>query len=733
MHYKNLLSALLLSLFTASLAAAGDFVGSETCTGCHAEQHTLWTGSDHDLAMQEATAETVLGDFDDATFSYNGITSRFFRSGDKFMVRTDGEDGKLQDFEVAYVFGHYPLQQYLLPLSRGRLQALSIAWDSRPAAEGGQRWYHLYPDETIDASDPLHWTGPYQNWNTRCAECHSTDLQKNYDLASRSFTTRYEEIDVACEACHGPGRKHLALAAQDALAGVADGGFAVHLKQRGEWHFPEDGAIAQRTAPLESRAQVDACGRCHSRRGTLGDYHYGADLLDTHRLALPVPPLYYVDGQVLDEDYVYGSFAQSKMHQAGVVCSNCHEPHSGQLRAPGNAVCAQCHKPAVYDTPEHHFHAAGSTGAECANCHMPETTYMGVDPRRDHSLRVPRPDLSLVLGVPNACNQCHLDRDPDWALAALRDKGVVFRDTARHPARAFAQLAAGDGRALPVLASIAMDSSAAPIWRASAMEALGEVGGREAMQSMSQLLYSDDSIIRASTVRSIQFLNLQQQLQLLTPLLEDPVLTVRMDIASNLAAVPLEQLPAEQGQKLRKLFTEYESVLKKDADMPSNLMQLGVFYASRGQAKEAENMYRAALELNPQMIGAYLNLADLERARGQDDAARLLLLDALAITPDNGSVLHSLGLLETRAGDRAAALDYLGRAAALETTGMRHRFVYAIALHDLGEPRKAIAELEKLLKQFPGNAQLIQVLAAYSEEIGDSERARRYQQMSGVR
>ena len=171
-----LLRTILLIVLLFSNVPSHAFTGSQACQSCHAQEYQNWQGSHHDLAMQLPTKETVLGDFDDATFTYNGVTTRFFREGDKFMVNTDGEDGKAQDFEVAYVFGVDPLQQYLLPLSRGRLQALTIAWDARPEAQGGQRWYHLYPDETIDHEDPLHWTGPYQNWNTRCAECHSTDV-----------------------------------------------------------------------------------------------------------------------------------------------------------------------------------------------------------------------------------------------------------------------------------------------------------------------------------------------------------------------------------------------------------------------------------------------------------------------------------------------------------------------------------------------------------------------------
>ncbi|HEY7775552.1 MAG TPA: cytochrome c3 family protein, partial [Kineobactrum sp.] len=470
----------------ASAAHANTFTGAESCAGCHTEQHQLWQGSHHDLAMQEPNADTVLGDFNGASFTRRNITSTFRRDGERFIVRTAGEDGTLQDFTVRYVFGVYPLQQYLLPLSRGRLQAFDVAWDSRAAADGGQRWYHLNPEEVTDHTDPLHWTGPYMNWNLSCAECHSTDLQKRYDPVTRSYDTRFAEIDVACESCHGPGEQHIRLATEgllgtgrdSGLGKIMNSGLETQLAQRGEWAFNGSEPIARRRQELNNNAQIDNCARCHSRRGTLGDYHYGKPLLDTHRLALPENPLYYHDGQIRDEVYVYGSFVQSKMHQAGVVCSNCHEPHSLQLRAEGNGVCAQCHQASVYDQPEHHHHAAESSGALCANCHMPETTYMTVDPRRDHSMRIPRPDLSVTTGVPNACNQCHDGQDADWALAAVRGWGIEFKDTASHPARALQQLAAGNRQVIPRLEQLANDNSAAPIMRATALEALGRAGAQ---------------------------------------------------------------------------------------------------------------------------------------------------------------------------------------------------------------------------------------------------------------
>jgi predicted CXXCH cytochrome family protein len=707
---------------------AEGFVGRQACAGCHGAQTQAWKNSHHDLAMQRVTPETVLGDFNNTRFDYADTTSRFFKRGEEYWINTDGPDGKLKDYQVQYVFGVAPLQQYLLTLPGGRLHALSIAWDARPAAQGGQRWYHLYPDDAIDHKDPLHWTGPYHTWNTRCAECHSTDLQKNFDPASGEFSTTWSELNVACEACHGPGRQHVALARTGKAGTSAAGGFPVDLAERGQWVFAEGASIAQRSKPLPQSQQVESCGRCHSRRGTLGEYRYGAPLLDTHRVSLLESPLYHADGQILDEVYVYGSFIQSKMYQAGVVCSNCHEPHSNELRAPGNGVCAQCHRADTYDSNKHHHHEAGTEGAACANCHMPETTYMGVDPRRDHSMRVPRPDLSVVIGTPNACSACHSDQNAEWALNQLRDWGVRFSDTSTHPARAIHQAGLGDARAAPRLTELAADISQTSILRASAMADLGAFPGRESYETAVQLLGDDDPMLRVAAVRALEFLPPQQLFRALGPHLEDPSTSVRMEIARVLADVPLDQLDPASAAQLRKLFDEYLSVLGQHADMPGIQLQVGTFFAAQQQPQAAEQAYRRALQINPQLLPALLNLADLYRAMGRDDEAREALLKAVAIAPREGAPHHALGLLETRAGNQALALQSLQQAAQLEESGVRYRYVYAIALHDSGQAPAAIDLLKELSRDAPDNPDLLMALATYCQGAGRISEARRYAQ-----
>ncbi len=710
------------------LAAASreGYVGSAICAGCHVDAARAWTGSHHDLAMQTPDPDTVLGDFDNARFVHFDSVTEFRRDDERYIVRTEGPDGQRRDYEVAYVFGVYPLQQYLLPLDGGRLQALSVAWDSRPAAEGGQRWFHLYADEPIAHDDPLHWTGPYQNWNTRCAECHSTDLHKAYDAGTDSFVTTYAEEDVGCEACHGPGGRHSELMLAGRGGDIPLAGLTVDLAARGEWVFGDDSPIARRASSPPAQTQIDTCGRCHARRTTLGAYEHDRPLADTHRLALLGTPLYHHDGQILDEVYVYGSFVQSRMYQAGVVCSNCHEPHSNGLRAPGNGVCAQCHRPDVFDTEEHHHHEAESSAAQCVNCHMPARTYMGVDDRRDHSMRVPRPDISAMTGTPNACNDCHSEESATWAVQKLRGWGVNFRDSGSHPAVAMAMAERGDARAREPLLDLARDAAAAPIWRATALERAAGLGSAEALDLAANLLRSPDPLLRVSAVRALEGMPLSQRYAKLAPLMNDPVAGVRLEVAAQLAGVPLDRVDEGSREALLGLFDEYRRVHREHADMPSMNLEVGLFHLARNDLPAAENAYRRALDLNPQLLPARLNLADLLRAGGRDSEARDQLETALRVNPESGDAMHALGLLEIRSGNRESALTWLGRAAELGGASPRHRYVFAIAQHDSGDLDGALQTLRGLHRDLPAHEEGLLALVNYSLEGGDDAAARRY-------
>ena len=422
----------------------------------------------------------------------------------------------------------------------------------------------------------------------------------------------------------------------------------------------------------------------------------------------------------------WARFCRARWRGAGVVCSNCHEPHSLQLRAPGNAVCSQCHRSDVYAQASHHHHRDDSAGAQCVNCHMPATTYMAVDPRRDHSLRVPRPDLSVVSGLPNACTQCHSSETAEWALQASRAWGIRYTDTATHPARVLAQARQGDGRSLPALSALALNPAAAAIVRATAAAELGTFTTRANRATARSLLNSADALLRAGAVRALAGLPPAQQFAALAPHLQDPSATVRMTIAGQLAAVPLQQLAPPAAQALQRLFTEYLQTRSQHADLPETQIQLGLFFTARQRWQSAEAAYRQALQLAPGQLAALLNLADLYRLRERDGEARPLLQQAAASAPLQGAPHHALGLLETRAGNREAALRHLQTAAQLEQTGIRHRYVYAIALHDTGATGAAIDQLRLLLRSAPEQPELLFALADYCRAAGRLDEARHY-------
>jgi predicted CXXCH cytochrome family protein len=725
--------------------ASATFVGAKTCAECHADETEKWKGSQHAHAMQHATEATVLGDFDNAKFNYNGIASTFFRRDGKFFVNTDGADGKLADFEVGYTFGLYPLQQYLVAFPDGRMQALSIAWDSRPKTQGGARWYHLYPDEHVTSTDPLHWTGLNQNWNWMCADCHSTKLDRNYEAANNTYATKWSEINVACEACHGPGSKHIAWAKKGSESISGSGSQPPTKRDRPEidsdplllvalderkgvtWQPNADTGNAIRSTALTSQRELGVCAQCHSRRAPFaaGMDHDGR-FFETHEISLLTDRLYFADGQQRDEVYDIGSFLQSKMHANGVTCSDCHDPHSGTLRAPGNAVCAQCHAAAKYDAASHTLHKSGSAGAQCAACHMPTHNYMVIDARHDHSIRIPRPDLSDSLGTPNACTGCHKDRKPAWAAAAIERafgperKGFQTFGAALHDADT------GAPGATTELMALAQSAQQPAIVRATAAAELRHHLNEATLPAIEAALADSDPMVRAAALDTLLSAPPVERLRLAVGLIDDRSRIVRIKAARALAVAQPEGMGPEMKARLDKIFDEYVASQRANADRPEAHMNLGLFYVDRRDPVRSEAEYRAALALQPDFIPAFVNLADLYRSYKRDGDAEGVLTAGLQKAPGNADLSHALGLLRVREGHVAEALPLLADAARANPANARYAYVYGIALHDSGQEKKGIAVLELALKRFPGNAELLNALAGYARDSGDTVRAAAY-------
>lgn len=693
--------------------SSATYIGSEACIDCHSAEVEAWQGSHHDMAMKHATDDSVLGNFDNQTITHQGKPNRFFRKGHEFWVNIEGPDGQFKDYKISYTFAFEPLQQYMVEFEDGRVQLIPFAWDSRTKSEGGQRWFHLYPDTTN--TDEFYWTNSGQNWNFMCADCHSTNLEKNYDMASNTYSTTWSEINVGCEACHGPASEHVEQAKQAAHSAKANSGKSVQLtahygfdrdlsKSVKEWVYQEGNSTLQPKDIIHTN-QVQTCAQCHSRRTQLNETadHVKGSFFDKYRLSLISPELYHHDGQIYDEDYVYGSFLQSAMAEKGVTCTNCHDPHTAELKIAEEAVCSQCHIASEYTPEKHTFHEANTEASKCTTCHMPETTYMEVDPRRDHSWHVPRPDISQHIKTPNVCTSCHEDKTDQWANKQI---GQWFPDSKyrnqQHFAVAFYADSIGHRGAEDALAYSAQDSSLSNIIRASSLERLSGNTGKNTLISLARAVKHDDEMIRLGVVQGSSGFPFTDRWQILEPLLTDPVLSIRSETAGALVRYWGEMNPLQKDQ-IKPALEEYIEIQRFNGDRGFGRTNLGNVYRDLGKHEQAIEYYLGAIKIEPYFENSYANLADLYRALGDEPKALATLKQGIQAQPKSSVLPYSAGLSLLRVKDYDQATRYLKQAAETAQTDPQYWYVYGLAL----EKSDVLAASQSLHKayQFSRNPQ----------------------------
>lgn len=606
-----------------------DYVGTEVCSKCHQSETEAWKGSHHDLAWTYANKKTVLGDFDGAVFEHSSDQANFSIENDGFFVETNDQNGVLRKFQVVGVAGIAPLQQYLVDIGDGHIQALDVAWDVEE-----ERWYHLYPDQEYEPGNGLHWTGPYKNWNARCAECHATGFEKNYDPITKRYRSGAAEIGVGCEACHGPGEAHVDWAREAS----SEQSYGSELTKTG---------LVVGLSDKNAETEIQQCATCHSRREPFldGNPLPGTPFHDAYRLSLLRPGLYHADGQILEEVYVYGSFLQSKMYEKGVRCSDCHDPHAARLKADGNAVCTQCHSPegnsvfpslrnALYDSSDHHFHQEGSEGAQCKSCHMIERVYMGIDGRRDHSFRVPRPDLTAKIGTPNACSDCHTDKDAAWAATEIEKRFPESDHRGKHFGELFAQVQGGANLDMPLL-ELAEYQGMPAIVRATALDYLAGTQNPEIIDRSVDLLRDESPLVRAAAIVVQRGGEPMNKIRELTPLLSDPVRSVRMAAAREFLNAPIARFPQKIEAAYRKALSEWRTSLMARADFPETHLALGGAALTMRNLQAAEAAFREAVRMDPQLVDGWRMIIRILQARGENEAAASTAEEALSVNPEN--------------------------------------------------------------------------------------------------
>jgi tetratricopeptide (TPR) repeat protein len=675
------------------------YLGSESCKGCHGAEYDKWKASHHALAMQPAMEKTVLGDFGGATFDVRSKHWRFFRRGPKFMVTAEGPDGTLHGYEVAYTFGVDPLQQYLIPFPGGRMQALSVAWDTR-----AKRWFFLYPGQDIPPGDWLHWTRGGQSWNAMCADCHSTNLTKGYDADKDTYQTTYSEVMVGCEACHGPGSRHAAWAAQPAHA-------------RGK---VENAALVSRTSKLTNLEQVERCAPCHSRRAQLKDQGTpGGELLDRYLPVLLSQGVFRADGQIEAEDYEYHSFIQSKMYANGVRCSDCHDVHSGRHPREGNALCTRCHSAEKFDTAAHHHHEpATNVGAQCVSCHMPGQSYMVVHFRRDHSLRIPRPDVSIAVGAPSACGTCHSDRSDAWVLE--RYQAFWGKNQGPHYGPILAAGRTGAPEAEAGLVLLSQGSNFPAIARATALDLLGNYQSQASTAALEHALGDPDPLIRHTAVSRLRVADPTRLARALAPLLEDPVRAVQSEAATALAEAPPGILTDVERKAETRALDEYVENQRYMSDLPSGAYNLGNLYAKLGRPQEAEKQYRRSLRVDDQVYMAKVNLAMLLAQEGKQSEAEQLLRAVHEGQPQLADVSFDYGLLLAEEGKQKEAEKALRAALDADPRLAPAAYNLAILVGDR-DPKEAAELAGRAAELRPDDSRYASTLRFYQAKVRQAD------------
>ena len=705
MIHKKYLIILMLALATAAgvffvstgcnevndfnLSTTNAYAGDASCQSCHAKEHAEWKISDHFKAMQPANDSSVLGDFNNTVFSADGITSKFFKRDGKFFINTQSEAGEYKDYEIKYAFGHYPLQQYLIEFPGGKMQVTRQSWDSR---EG--KWFHQYAGQKIPAGDWLHWTGNAQNWNTMCAECHSTNLVKNYDVESDTYHTTYDLVTVSCESCHGKAQHHIDYMNSDAY-------------KKGKRQ--KDSFVETLAARSTQAMEINTCFPCHARKGNISaDMIVSDELMDNYIPEIPATELYYADGQALDEVYKYASFIQSKMYMHGVKCSSCHNPHSGKLIFTGNKVCNQCHAETVYDTPAHTFHAVNTTTSECVSCHMPTETYMGNDIRHDHVFRAPRPDLSVKYAVPNACSDCHTDKSAQWAADAI----VKWYGPERkyHFAEDLILGSRNDSLSEKHLTKLIKDTATPKNIIATAVHYMANINTPSSLQMIIDQLKNTDAQVRYRSLRALTNFSPAAWTQDVTPLLNDKVRAVRI-AAADLLLTSRTAVPEETMDAYNRAQAELRSYILYQTDFATGNAMAGDYFLKHNDLPQAEKFYLRGLQKDNAMNYARRNLSTLYNMEGQNQEALKILNEALKYDTQNDRIYFNMALLNNEMNDKASAAANLEKAVSLKSLNPRVYYNYGVLLQQNDKTKQAEAVYLKGLQIAPNNLDLHYAIA----------------------
>lgn len=680
-------------------------IANDECSSCHSKEVSGWQQSHHANSMAEATAEKVLGNFNNVTAEHFSQKAFFYTEGNQFLIDLT-ENEKKVTYKVSYVFGFTPLQQYLIEVEQGKYQVFPFAWDSRDVKEGGQRWYANYESEDVKPNDRLHWLQPLQNWNGMCADCHSDNLKRNYNVEHDTFDSHFTNINVGCDSCHADiSEEHKSKVISK----------TEEEKKSSGWKIIGNSKIATWQGEKRDNSFMETCYACHSLRSPLTDgFNNKKGFLDQFSPSFLEPNLYYPDGQIKEEVYVFGSFKQSKMYQAGVNCVDCHDKHTMKVKSQTNGLCLQCHKSSEYNAPKHHRHKETSVGSQCVNCHMPTNRYMGVDDRRDHSFKIPRPDISIDYDTPNACTQCHDDKTNEWAKSSL-EKWHGKAPELSNSQRAMLELRSANGVPLNIHLGLINDISLSEIDRASAITYLANSGSELNDSTITKWVNSPLPLIRLAIAKIGYMLPEVERLKSYSELLGDKFKAVRVAAAQNLSH------HNNLSDELSHAIVELAQSNKINSWRGEGHINQSMLALNKQDVSSAINSLQKGIAVDPYFAPNYINLSDIYFRQGYADKVHEVLEQGLTALPRSAALNYANGMAQIRSNKKVEAVSYFKRAMELQSDNVQYAYLYYLALDNAGFTSKALNELKSNLKNYNNSEQLIELKFSFENKLRKSE------------
>ena len=656
---------------------------SETCRECHVAEYEAWRTSHHALAERAVDGKIDRTAFDPVHAFKAGSKTNEARFHDgEFQIVTLGSKTNLEAYPVERVIGVEPVRQFLTSVKNGRWQVQEDSYDPK-----SDQWFDVFGADDRQPGEWGHWTGRGMNWNSTCAECHNTRLQKNYDDATDSYRTTMDEMAVGCGACHASLTEHAAW--QQAHPGGKE----------------KDPTVA-RPAPAQT---LGTCGSCHSRREDLtGHFAPGQSFFDEYQMQiLDETDTWFADGQVHGEDYELASFLGSRMSQRGVICIDCHNPHSAKTLLSGNDLCMRCHNGSFSNAPiilppEHSHHSVASAGNQCIACHMPVTVYMQRHARHDHGFTIPDPLLTRELGIPNACNRCHTDKSADWAAASTEKwYGQKMERHTRERTRWMAAAQKGDDSAKAHLIEMLAPERESFYWRAAAAGLLWRWSEDASVKkSLLASLKDDHPLVREKAINSLEPLADSGDdgvTTALRPMLNDASRNVRVAAAWSLRA----SLDMQSGAG-----RELQAMLDFNADQPIGRYRKAKFVLARHDPTEALIHLLKAAEWDPYSPPFRFEIADVLTQLGRTNEGIQELQELCRLQPQSVEAQFKLGLALADAQQIEPAVAAFKQAVKLDPENTLAWYNLGLASIAIGQVEESLTALDRAAALAPKEPQI---------------------------